>query len=175
MRVFQEKLKSLSNAEGDFESNYRLTAISAWCQIIFDLGCEDGEHLSFETREEIHDALEDTDIYLLGLKQVDILKVVVAHLNKVIETLRDSQTVVLANREEALLSHYFSVVQPAVVGHLDSNKEPPTEDEKEQRNTIWISLIFRMLCWLLLHDFDEADLNIVPSDLKGSRMPVFIG
>ena len=61
-----------------------------------------------------------------------------------------------------------------MVGNLDAKEILLTKDAKEQRNTIWISLIFRMLCWLLLHDFDKADSKIVPSDLKGSRMPIFI-
>jgi hypothetical protein len=123
--------------------------------------------------------LDEMDGYLLGLKQVDTLSVVVAHLSKVIGILDHPNsplnTIVLVNKEEALLSHYFYEVRPAVIGKLDSNKKPPTKEEKGQRNTIWISLIFRMLCWLLLHDFDKADVNIVPSYLKGSRMPVFIG
>lgn len=61
-----------------------------------------------------------------------------------------------------------------MIGNLDAKEKPLTKDAKEQRNTIWISLIFRMLCWLLLHDFDKADAKIVPSDLQGSRMPIFI-
>jgi len=81
-------------------------------------------------------------------------------------------SIVLANKEEALLSYYFYQVRPAVIGNLDFDGKPLSQDRKEQRNTIWVSLIFRMLCWLLLHDFDKADVKVVPSDLKGSRMPV---
>ena len=61
-----------------------------------------------------------------------------------------------------------------MIGNLDAKGKPLTKGDKELRNTIWISLIFRMFCWLLLHDFDKADAKIVPSDLKGSRMPIFI-
>ena len=38
-----------------------------------------------------------------------------------------------------------------------------------------VGLIFRMVCWFSLHDFDKNDVNIMPADMKGSRMPVFIG
>ena len=48
--------------------------------------------------------------------------------------------IVLANKEDALMTYYFQTIRPAVVG-IDS----PTEGE-EDRNVIWISLIFRMLC-----------------------------
>lgn len=63
-----------------------------------------------------------------------------------------------------------------MIGIPYANGRPLTykdSKEKEVRNTIWISLVFRMLCWLLLHDFDKADVKIVPSELKGSRMPIF--
>jgi hypothetical protein len=146
--------------------------------MISDLGCVDEKDLCIETRETIHDALDKIDSYLLGLPQAIILSVVVAHLQIVLEVLSNPDsplnTIVLANKEELLLDHYFYKVRPAVIGNLDAKGKPLTKDDKEQRNTIWISLVFRMLCWLLLHDFDGADVKIVPSDLKGSRMPIFI-
>ena len=40
--------------------------------------------------------------------------------------------------------------------------------------SIWCVLIFRMLCWLTLHDFDKGDLQISKSELLGSRLPVYI-
>ncbi|KAK4223811.1 mod-A protein [Podospora fimiseda] len=39
---------------------------------------------------------------------------------------------------------------------------------------IWCTLIFRMLCWLLLHDFDKKDVQIPKSELLGNRLPVYI-
>ncbi|KUI73288.1 hypothetical protein VM1G_09118 [Cytospora mali] len=39
---------------------------------------------------------------------------------------------------------------------------------------IWCTLIFRMLCWLLLHDFHRKDVQISKSELYGSRLPVYI-
>jgi hypothetical protein len=177
MKVFQEKVRELCVAEG-FGSSHPISAISAQWQTISDLGCADEANLSIETREAIHDALDKLDVYLLSLQQSVILSVVVAHLTHVLEVLENPNsplnTIVLANKEEMLLSHYFYEIRPAVIGNLDAKGKPMTKDEKETRNTIWISLIFRMLCWLLLHDFDKADAKIVPSDLKGSRMPIFI-
>ncbi|KAK4202308.1 Mod-A [Triangularia verruculosa] len=43
-----------------------------------------------------------------------------------------------------------------------------------RRNTIWFALVFRMICWLLLHDFDKKDVQLPKSELMGSRLSVFI-
>ncbi|KAL0933825.1 modin [Colletotrichum truncatum] len=43
-----------------------------------------------------------------------------------------------------------------------------------QRLTIWYTLVFRMICWLMLHDFDKRDVQVPNSDLMGNRQPVFI-
>lgn len=39
---------------------------------------------------------------------------------------------------------------------------------------IWCTLVFRMMCWLLLHDFNKKDVQISKSELYGSRLPVYI-
>lgn len=43
-----------------------------------------------------------------------------------------------------------------------------------QRVKIWYALVFRMICWLMLHDFDKKDIKVPSSDLMGNRQPVFI-
>ncbi|TLD15598.1 uncharacterized protein PgNI_02329 [Pyricularia grisea] len=41
---------------------------------------------------------------------------------------------------------------------------------------VWFTLVFRMLCWLRLHDFHKDDRQISSkSELCGSRLPVYIG
>ena len=178
MEVFQDKLRELSLAE-DLGPRHPITAISDQWKIIQGHNSTDEANLSIEVREAIHNALDERTEYLLRLGQLVVLSVLVTHLTKVMEILDDPNSplnsVVLANKEEALLSYYFYQVRPAVIGNLDSAGKPLSKARKEQRNTIWVSLIFRMLCWLLLHDFDKADVKVVPSDLKGSRMPVYIG
>ena len=52
-------------------------------------------------------------------------------------------------------------------------KSPPTPAEV-RRHTIWCALMFRMICWLLLHDFDKKDKQLPKSELMGSRLSVFI-
>lgn len=48
------------------------------------------------------------------------------------------------------------------------------EIEVEMSSDIWCTLVFRMLCWLLLHDFHKKDVQISKSELFGSRLPVYI-
>lgn len=49
-----------------------------------------------------------------------------------------------------------------------------TRHEEAQRLKIWYTLVFRMICWLMLHDFDKNDVQVPDSDLMGNRQPVFI-
>lgn len=177
MDVFQQKLQELVDNEGFCDDHHICKIVNEWNKI--GPRCIDESNLPIDVREEIHDALDRQTSYLLSLKQAEVLSVVVAHITKVVEVLDDAvsplNTIVLANKENALFSYYFYEIRPAVIGNLRADKKPLSKREKEQRNIIWISLIFRMLCWLLLHDFDKADIKTVPSDLKGSRMPVYIG
>jgi hypothetical protein len=42
---------------------------------------------------------------------------------------------------------------------------------------IWCRLVLRMLCWLMLHDFNKRDVQLYDSpksELLGSRLPVYI-
>ncbi|PTB65573.1 hypothetical protein BBK36DRAFT_1169286 [Trichoderma citrinoviride] len=41
-------------------------------------------------------------------------------------------------------------------------------------NDVWCTLVFRMVCWLMLHNFNKKDVQLPKSELLGSRMPVYI-
>lgn len=56
----------------------------------------------------------------------------------------------------------------------DSPITTPLADEHVSHDDIWCTLIFRMICWLMLHDFDKQDVQLSKSELLGSRMPVYI-
>ncbi|PBP26880.1 Modin, partial [Diplocarpon rosae] len=168
MDVFHLKLADFIVREG-LQPDHPISKISVQWKRISELDCSDEVNLSLDIREAIHDALDKQTDFLLSIRQVNVLNVLVAHITKVMEVLDDPVSplniIVLANKELAFMTYYFQDVRLAVVG-ITGRKE-----EQEERNLIWISLIFRMLCWLLLHDFDKADTKIVPSNLKGSRMP----
>ncbi|KAF9873418.1 modin [Colletotrichum karsti] len=53
-------------------------------------------------------------------------------------------------------------------------KERVRSPSDMKRLTIWYTMVFRMVCWLTLHDFDKRDVQLPPSELIGSRQPVFI-
>lgn len=50
----------------------------------------------------------------------------------------------------------------------------PTEKEEELAEEVWCTLVLRMLCWLLLHDFHKKDVQISKSELYQSRLPVYV-
>ncbi|KAK4119063.1 hypothetical protein N657DRAFT_582509 [Parathielavia appendiculata] len=49
-----------------------------------------------------------------------------------------------------------------------------TSSLDSEATAIWCTLVLRMLCWLLLHDFNKKDVQIPKSELLGSRLPVYI-
>lgn len=50
--------------------------------------------------------------------------------------------------------------------------QPP--DPESDASAIWCTFVLRMMCWLLLHDFDKRDIQVPKSELLGSRIPVYI-
>ena len=177
MEIFHDKLKSLVLVNRLAHSDKIEAIIQHW-EMISRLGDPNGSIDNIHAKEAVHDALDQTTDYLLSLTQAEVLSVLVAHISQVAQVLYDPNSplnaIVLANKEESLLTYYFDKIRPLVVG--EGHNEPHTNDvESNKRNIIWVSLVFRMLCWLSLHDFNKADVMIVPSDLKGSRMPVYIG
>lgn len=53
-------------------------------------------------------------------------------------------------------------------------KRMSTTLHEQLTGNVWCTLVFRMLCWLLLHDFHKKDVQISKSELYGSRLPVYI-
>ncbi|KAK5655861.1 hypothetical protein OQA88_5400 [Cercophora sp. LCS_1] len=57
-------------------------------------------------------------------------------------------------------------------------KRPPVKNggivTEGQIADVWCTLVVRMLCWLLLHDFHAKDAQISKSDSFGSRTPVYL-
>ncbi|KAI1478491.1 hypothetical protein F4774DRAFT_152775 [Daldinia eschscholtzii] len=58
----------------------------------------------------------------------------------------------------------------------ETDELPPTtwRSDARIRDATWCLLVFRMLCWLQLHDFHRDDIMIPRSTTYGSRMPVYI-
>lgn len=54
---------------------------------------------------------------------------------------------------------------------VEQLKSPSTA---ESRKLVWCWLVFRMLCWLQLHEFHRDDAMLPRGELMGSRLPVYI-
>jgi len=69
---------------------------------------------------------------------------------------------------------------PKLQIHPPDRTAPPnlgldiTTSLESQASEVWCTLVLRMLCWLLLHDFNKKDVQIAKSELLGSRLPVYI-
>ena len=50
----------------------------------------------------------------------------------------------------------------------------PLSAQPSSHDDIWCTLVFRMICWLMLHDFNKLDRQLPKSELLGSRVPVYI-
>ncbi|EGX91109.1 hypothetical protein CCM_05266 [Cordyceps militaris CM01] len=50
----------------------------------------------------------------------------------------------------------------------------PLAAQPASHDDIWCTLVFRMICWLMLHDFHKLDVQVPKSELLGSRVPVYI-
>lgn len=168
MEVFQWHIASSST--GDPPSSPVLTKLLATGERLDFLSGKKDTDLTLDMRETIHDILDEQTQVLLSFSQTKVLAVIAAHITQVIAVLSDISSPLnsssLTNKEEILMQHYFAHVPPKVC------LGPEGADE---RTAIWTTLMFRMLCWLLLHDFDSHDIMIVPSELRGSRMPIYIG
>ncbi|KAK1834004.1 hypothetical protein QBC39DRAFT_344903 [Podospora conica] len=53
-------------------------------------------------------------------------------------------------------------------------RKQPRQELEERVSDVWCTLVFRALCWLLLHHFHEKDVQVEKSDLYESRQPVYI-
>ncbi|KAK3906390.1 hypothetical protein C8A05DRAFT_40811 [Staphylotrichum tortipilum] len=65
-------------------------------------------------------------------------------------------------------------IQPPVRFPRSDDGDDAIMTLESQVSAIWCTLVLRMLCWLLLHDFNKKDVQIPKSELMGSRLPVYI-
>ncbi len=73
-----------------------------------------------------------------------------------------------ATTAPAMTTHSHEIPSPQLL----SSETVITE---RQATDVWCTLVLRMLCWLLLHDFHNKDVQCGnKSGLLGSRIPVYI-
>ncbi|KAI1371613.1 hypothetical protein F4677DRAFT_464197 [Hypoxylon crocopeplum] len=74
--------------------------------------------------------------------------------------------------------HIINQIAPPI-NQIEERETPysalyPWRDNARLRDVTWCLLVFRMLCWLQLHDFHRDDVMIPRSATFGSRMPVYM-
>lgn len=84
-------------------------------------------------------------------------------------------------RQKVFMELYFykvlRQVKERAVTSYERRQTTPTQhalDLESQVSAIWCTLVLRMVCWLLLHDFNEKDVQIPKGELLGNRLPVYI-
>ncbi|RBA18537.1 hypothetical protein FPRO05_10830 [Fusarium proliferatum] len=90
---------------------------------------------------------------------------------------RVRQNVVRNLSKQGLLSKRMKARQDSFVSEDDVSATRPKHGERfgdKELNEAWCVLMFRMLCWLQLHDFHKMDIHISKSDAYASRIPVYI-
>ncbi|KAH6632086.1 hypothetical protein F5144DRAFT_240588 [Chaetomium tenue] len=86
----------------------------------------------------------------------------------------------LEDRERGLVEIYFDTVYPRHrqdMGPPDKPSQQPWGilfNEKPKTAAIWPLLMLRMVCWLNLHTFHAADVQLPKVDLMGTQLPVYI-
>ena len=63
---------------------------------------------------------------------------------------------------------------PDIVPQAAGPSQGTLANETVYHDDIWCTLVFRMICWLMLHDFNKLDVQVPKSELLGSRMPVYV-
>lgn len=135
------------------------------------------ENCDIDMRETTHDAIDQITIPLqtrADFSLAEVTSVVASHVTAVLAATDGLQRHI--NRlgpddRSKFIQYYVDEILPKVA----DDGLNLSEEAKSRRGVIWLALMFRMMCWFVLHDFDSLDVNMMPSDMKGSRMPVFIG
>jgi hypothetical protein len=85
----------------------------------------------------------------------------------------------LEDREGGLVNMYFDVIVrewswQGLVGSCSLRRWDEQLSENPKAVIAWVVLTLRMVCWLNLHTFHAADVQLPKSDLMGTRLPVYI-
>ena len=148
--------------------------------------------------DALHDAINSADEYLTRqhVPPTFVLDVLWRHVQNVLSEINTPDSDINAlnstrpvDKEDKFIAIYFDTIRKAVMTSKDRQLSSPRKETDEapepgikrvdtmltdRRNAIWCTMVLRMLCWLLLHDFSKKDAQIPKSELLGSRLPVYI-
>ncbi|KAK3294561.1 uncharacterized protein B0H64DRAFT_401004 [Chaetomium fimeti] len=85
----------------------------------------------------------------------------------------------LEDRETELVEMYFDEICEkqrlwADQNHTFQRTWHKASSDTQRQMIAWMVLMLRMVCWLNLHTFHAADVQLPKSDLMGTRLPVYI-
>lgn len=180
MYILDAFLERLEDKSSDYHFNLQYNnGSSTWNR---DFECGSIEDMTITRRQENHDAIDSMTGYLVSHSDAIVLEVVAAHLDQVVALVQDptSQLSTINSMAEdvysgVFINEYFNNVRPRVLEAKDKQGNAPSDKLMTKRDSIWKMLVYRMLLWLSIHDFDANDVNIVPHHHKGSRVPIYIG
>ncbi|KAI1341118.1 hypothetical protein F5Y15DRAFT_25126 [Xylariaceae sp. FL0016] len=75
-------------------------------------------------------------------------------------------------RQVRFMKIHFNEIRPEFVEQIRS--QTGFEEKDAWAKTIWCALVFRVLCWLSLHDFHPKDVQLPKRELLNSRLPVYL-
>ena len=124
---------------------------------------------SLRTLDSLHEALDECDSILVRRKR-EVIQIVRRHLQETLRPrdgsphFRGVNAASPNDRERVFMESYICIGEKVCDG----------EGLKSDAQSIWCTLVFRMLCWLLLHDFHEKDVQIPKSELFSNQLLVYI-
>ncbi|KAM0236761.1 hypothetical protein ACHAPO_004802 [Fusarium lateritium] len=151
---------------------------------------------SWQAQDALHSVLEELDETLIKSTQTPLVQDVIgSHFDEVLSQM-NGQTFPRLNssdKEEILMATYFQQILPAVqiscsarffnLKTADSEFNVVKGGHAQTAEyaayllackELWCTLVLRMICWLMLHDFHGDDVQIPKGDLYGSNMRVYI-
>ncbi|CCF33658.1 modin [Colletotrichum higginsianum] len=139
-----------------------------------------GSNVSLGTDPKKQRQFEEIDAAAPELKQEKLMEIYFRVVRrKVIEESQES-----ADRREmvgfgGLKKRQQTNFSTRTAETMDDDDEPVAlfmlGEEHVSHEDIWCTLVFRMICWLMLHDFHKKDVQVsTKSELLGSRLPVYI-
>lgn len=148
--------------------------------------------------EALHNSIELCTNYLNTPELVPLVQLIFrAHIQEVLDMVNDEERIKQLDEADAesrpniLMGTYMVQLRKRIIDVVckwlsmdpEQNKRFAAishtvirigREPEELVNDIWCTLMVRMLCWLLLHDFHVKDVQVNKSELFQSRSPVYI-
>lgn len=197
-------LDSFVNNLDSVRSKYQLSdrselqTISRECEKILQAANPSLMSIDIDVLEAVHDAIDEATELLSFWTDSAILFVVGEHVTHVVDALHDPFSELNSMRKpkkvvspskvgkprRRMIKLYLETILPKIYKMSTSSPHKIKRAEldagvricsESDGIVLWCILLFRMICWLTLHDFDPEDIQMIPSSLRHSRVPVYIG